>query len=124
MSDERRPSAGDIFVDALDVPSTDRAAWLDTKRALKGELRGNRMMSRELGEKIADSLGGRLALAAFLHPACRARALVVMSGHPGGLEADARTARLVRKRIIVCDGEHGARLHVGIEGRDARQQLE
>jgi 2-succinyl-6-hydroxy-2,4-cyclohexadiene-1-carboxylate synthase len=41
------------------------------------------------------SMGGRLALAAFLHPASRARALVMVSSDPGGPSPKAREARRV-----------------------------
>ncbi|PKN57394.1 MAG: hypothetical protein CVU56_11060 [Deltaproteobacteria bacterium HGW-Deltaproteobacteria-14] len=83
------------------VPSIATVAtplWCDAGLSLTAWAERHRRRSRRGDVLLGYSLGGRLALTSFLHPASPHAALIVVAADPGGLNPGARAARLARDR--------------------------
>lgn len=82
----RAPAVEVVAPNLWDDAGLELSAWSDAsrRRAASGDV------------LLGYSLGGRLALMSFLHPASPHAALVVVAAHPGGLDAEARAARRAR----------------------------
>jgi len=72
--------------------------WPDTALPLAAWATRHRAAARPGDVLLGYSMGGRLALTSFLHPDSPHAALIAVAAHPGGLDANARAARLAHDR--------------------------